>query len=87
MPITELDKTCCAREKYWYEMEDKQKIEKLQFELERTQNHLKTVSELVEKLYHHEHLDDHMVSRIGVPGAEQYSGLRFHINKFVTQKP
>jgi len=79
---------CCARDKYWYEMDDKEKIEKLMRELERTQFKVQDLSKLVSRLYEHEHASDgHMVAKIKVPGEESYPATCFRAERFCAQKP
>ena len=76
------DNLKCEREKYWPEMDDKQKIEKLQRELARTQQQLATISDYVEKFMEHEHTSNgHIVIRLKHPYEESFY-LKFRAEKF-----
>ena len=70
------------RRKYWSEMEDKERIVKLQEELTRTQEALDRLSNYVSKLMDHEHLNGRMVARLGNPNDEYYNGFSFRVEKF-----
>lgn len=70
------------RRKYWSEMEDKERIVKLQEELTRTQEALERLSNYVSKLMDHEHLNGRMVIRLGHPNEESYGGIGFRVEKF-----
>jgi hypothetical protein len=77
------DCTKPMRRKYWSEMEDKDRIVKLQEELTRTQEALDRLSNYVSKLMGHEHLNGRMVVRLGHPNEEEsYGGFSFRVEKF-----
>ena len=70
------------RRRYWSEMNDKERIIKLQEELMRTQRHLSELSEWVNNLISHSHLDGIIVTCLQNPNNEQSYGIRFRVEEF-----
>jgi hypothetical protein len=73
---------CCKRNKYWSEMTDSEKINKLQQELSRTQNRLADVCKYVSQLIDHNHFNNHITIRLQNPNEESYNGLYFRPEDF-----
>jgi hypothetical protein len=71
------------RRRYWSEMDDKERIVKLQEELIRTQRHLSELSKWVQKLKEHKHLDGLIVTCLANSNDEVADyGVRFRVEEF-----
>jgi len=80
--MAEIESKGPKRRKYWSEMEDKERIIKLQEELMRTQRHLAELSKWVGSLIEHKHLDGKIVTSIANPNEEASYGIRFRVEEF-----
>jgi len=82
MILNDVEKIGPCRSKYWQEMNNEEKIEKLKNELFRSQQQIKKLSDFCNILFEHEHLNNHVVIKIQDPNNESYGVFCFRVEKF-----
>ena len=63
------------REKYWAELNDSEKIERLREVIKSQDNILIKISGYLDQLIEHEHLNGNIVKKISHPNAESYGSI------------
>ncbi len=71
-----------SREKYWEELTDQEKIERLRFTIKQQQGFINRMAEFLEQLIDHDHLNNKIISEIKKPykDEEGYSGFELPKN-------
>ena len=71
------NKTLANREPYWDELDAEGKIERIRNVVKELQGTVKRMSDYMNQLIDHEHLDGKMVKRISHPNSESSGGFYY----------